>query len=132
MSASLFERAGGTDGLRRLFTDFYERVFDDAMIGFFFKGKDRARLIEKETELASKLLGADVAYTGRSLPEAHAAHTIFGGQFLRRLQILKDAMEAQGIDPAVRESLVEHTLALRPQITGQLPGECRMPTDPVD
>src|SRR4051812_21295360 len=92
----------GADKLREVITDFYARVFVDVMIGFMFAGKDRKHLIEREWELAAALLGApDVKYTGRPMRTAHAAHTIFGGHFERRLQILKETLHDHAIDPEV-------------------------------
>jgi len=102
----------GEAKLRAVLADFYDRVFADVMIGFMFAGKDRAHLIEREYELTAKLLGAPgVAYRGLPLRTAHARHTIFGGQFERRLQILKETLADHDVDPEVRRVWLEHTLA---------------------
>lgn len=124
---ALWQQAGGEAGLRAVVADFYDRVFDDVMIGFFFRGKDKARLIEKEVELALRMLGAEVEYTGKPVREAHAPHRILGGQFDRRLQILRETMEAHGLPAAVRDAWVRHTLSLREQVTRDASGECRPP-----
>jgi len=117
--------AGGEAKLRPLLEDFYERLFGDVMIGFFFKGKDKARLVEKELEFALRLLGAGTAYTGRPIDEAHAAHRIFGGQFARRTQILRETMADHGLPEAVRTAWLAHTEQLRPQVTKNRAGECK-------
>ena len=117
--------AGGSERLRAVLVDFYERVFDDAMIGFFFKGKDKQRLIQKELELALQFLGADVEYTGRPIREAHAAHRIMGGQYGRRLQILKESMADHDLPGVVQDAWVQHTEALRSHVTRNAAGECR-------
>ena len=124
-SSKLVELAGGPERLRAVLVDFYDRVFDDAMIGFFFKGKDKQRLVQKELELALQFLGADVEYTGRPIREAHAAHRIMGGQYGRRLQILKESMAAHDLPQEVQAAWVEHTEALRSQVTRNAAGECR-------
>ena len=120
---TLFERIGG-DRLRAVITDFYARVFDDVMIGFMFAGKDRERLIDKEWELVAALLGAGVKYTGRPMRAAHAQHTIFGGQFERRLQILRETLRDHAVDPDVQQAWIDHQLALRHQITRDRGSEC--------
>jgi hemoglobin len=123
-SSSLFDRIGG-DALRAVLTDFYARVFDDVMIGFMFRGKDRQHLIDREYELTAALLGAPgVRYTGRPMPAAHAQHTIFGGQFERRLQILRETLRDHGVDPEVQQAWTDHQLALRTQITRDRGSEC--------
>ena len=129
MSANdMVERAGGEPALRRLIEDFYDRVFGDTMIGFFFRSASRTRLVEKELELALKQLGADVDYTGRPLGAAHEPHRIFGGQFDRRLQILRETMADHALPPDVQERWIAENLALRPTITENAAGECR-PTE---
>ena len=125
--AALFDRIGA-DALRAVLTDFYTRVFGDVMIGFMFAGKDRQRLIDKEYELVAALLGAPgVTYTGRPMRAAHAQHTIFGGQFERRLQILRETMRDHHVDAEVQQVWIEHTQALRRQITRDAGSECADP-----
>lgn len=123
--SALFDKIGG-DALRAVITDFYRRVFDDVMIGFMFQGKDKRHLIDREYEMAARMLGAsDVTYTGRPMRTAHQAHTIFGGHFERRLQILREAMADHDVDPEVRQIWIDHTLALRDQITRDKGSECK-------
>ena len=121
---TLFDRIGAA-ALRAVLADFYARVFDDVMIGFMFRGKDRQHLIDREYELTAALLGAPgVTYTGRPLRIAHAAHTIFGGQFERRLQILRETLRDHGVHPDVQTAWLDHQLALRSQITRDRGSEC--------
>jgi len=123
----LHVQAGGEPALRAVLEDFYDRVFADVMIGFLFRGKDRERLVQKELELALELLGAPVEYTGLPLREVHARHRIFGGQFSRRLQLLKETLADHGVPEPVREAWIRHTLELRPLVTSDAPDECRPP-----
>jgi len=124
MTTTLFDRIGEA-ALRAVITDFYGRVFADVMIGFMFHGKDRAHLIDREYELTAALLGAPgVTYRGRPMRAAHAQHTIFGGQFDRRLQILRDTLRDHAVDPEVGEAWIDHQLALRGQITRDRGSEC--------
>ena len=123
-SSTLFDRIGAA-GLRAVLTDFYGRVFGDVMIGFMFRGKDRQHLIDREYELTAALLGAPgVTYTGRPMRVAHAQHTIFGGQFERRLQILRETLADHAVDPEVCQVWIDHTLALRSQVTHDRGSEC--------
>ena len=119
-----FEQLGGEPALRRLVDAFVDRAFDDLMIGFLFRNADRARVKAKEYELAARNLGADVAYTGRPLPEAHGPHPIMGGHFDRRLKILEEVFEELDVPQAVRERWLEHDRRLRAAITGDAAGKC--------
>jgi len=124
MSQRLFDRIGA-DALRAVITDFYQRVFADPMIGFLFAGKNVHRLVQKEWELTARILGAsEVPYTGRPMPEAHARSPILGGHFERRLHILEETLADHGVDPEVRRVWLEHTRALRPQVTADRGSDC--------
>ncbi|MGE5181201.1 MAG: group I truncated hemoglobin [Acidobacteriota bacterium] len=120
----LFDKIGPAK-LRAVVEDFYSRIFGDVMIGFLFEGKDRQRLIDKEYEFTAHFLGGDVKYTGRAMRTAHANSPIFGGHFERRLQILRETLRDHAVDPEVVQAWLEHSLALRAQITSDQGSECK-------
>jgi hemoglobin len=121
---TLYDELGGEPVLRRVIERFVDRLFDDVMIGYLFRAADRARVKEKEFEHAAEHLGAPIAYTGRPLAAAHAPHRIRGGQFMRRVQILKETLAEFGVPAKVAEPWVSHTLALRPLVTADEDGVC--------
>jgi hemoglobin len=121
---SAYERLGGDAALRAIVEDFYDRVFADAMIGFLFNGTDRARLVQKEWELAAAMLGADVRYTGRPMRQAHARSPILGGHFARRQQILRETLADHHVPDDVAAEWLRHNDRLRPQVTADASSEC--------
>ncbi|AKF10572.1 hypothetical protein DB32_007721 [Sandaracinus amylolyticus] len=123
---SRFEAIGGERALRAIIDDFVARMTSDAMIGFFFAKVDRARLAEKEYEHAADFLGApDVRYTGRPLRAAHGPHRIFGGQFARRKEILRQVLIAHRVPEDVQRAWLEHVESLRAEVTSDPGSECR-------
>jgi hemoglobin len=124
MQRTLFEELGGEARLHAIIDAFVDRVCDDTMIGFFFARVNRDRLKQREFELAAEHLGSDIRYTGRPLAQAHAAHPIMGGQFMRRLQILKQTLLEHQVPERVQTHWIDHTLKLRPLITKDPAGEC--------
>ena len=116
MDISLFDELGGEPVLRRVVERFVERLFVDPMIGFFFSRADKQRIKEKEYEFAAVHLGAPVAYSGRPLSQAHAAHRIFEGQFDRRLTILRETLDEMGVPSRVRDHWLAHTVAQKGSI----------------
>lgn len=124
MAGTLFDDLGGEPALRQIIDRFVDRIFADVMIGFFFQNARKERIKQKEYEHAAEHLGAGTAYTGRSLSEAHRAHPIMGGQFNRRLVILKETLEACHVPEHVKQHWLAHTETLRPQITGDTSQEC--------
>lgn len=124
MATTLFEDLGGEPVLRAIIDRFVDRVFDDVMIGFFFRNARRERIKQKEYEFAAQHLGAGTPYTGRAIAEAHRAHPIMGGQFARRLTILKNTLEEAGVPEHVKAHWLAHTEALRPLVTADSGREC--------
>jgi hemoglobin len=124
MPSTLFDDLGGEPALRRIIDRFVDRVFDDVMIGFFFRNARRERIKQKEYEFAAEHLGAPVKYSGRALAEAHRAHPIMGGQFARRLMILKQTLEEAGVPEHVKAHWLAHTEAQRAQVTADGSGQC--------
>jgi hemoglobin len=121
---SLFEQAGGEAGLRPVVNRFVDRLFDDVMIGYLFRAASRERVKQMEYEHAAAELGAPVTYSGRPLAQAHAPHRIRGGQFMRRIQILRDTLRESALPEAVATRIVEHNLSLQALITADEDGVC--------
>ena len=121
---ALFEAMGGDQALRPLIARFVDRMFDDIMIGYLFRAADRERVKAKEYEFAAHHLGASVEYSGRPLVDAHRAHRITGGQFMRRLQILKETWAEFQVPAQVREHWLAHTLSLQAEITQNALDQC--------
>jgi hemoglobin len=124
MRQSLFDKLGGESRLRSIIDTFVDRVFEDRMIGFFFRNADRGRIKELEYQLTANFLGADIEYRGRPLGKVHASHPIMGGHFARRRQILSDTLDAYQVPTEIKTVILDHTDALRSQITPETGSEC--------
>lgn len=120
---TLYEELGD-EKLRRIIDEFVDREFDDLMIGFFFRNADRERVKKMEYQLTARFLGADIRYEGRPLDEVHAKHPIMGGQFARRLQILRETLDEHVVPQPIRDAWLEHTEKLRPLITRDRGSDC--------
>jgi hemoglobin len=124
MGQSLFDKLGGESQLRTIIDTFIDRVFEDRMIGFFFRNADRGRIKELEYQLTASFLGADIEYRGRPLGKVHANHPIMGGHFDRRRQILSETLDFYEVAPAIKAVILQHTDALRSEITPETGSEC--------
>jgi hemoglobin len=121
---SLYDKLGGEQKLRQVVDVFIDRVFQDPMIGFFFRSADKKRIKEMEFQLAANFLGAGIEYQGRPLAEVHAKHPIMGGQFMRRMQILRETLQDFDIAQEIRDAWLAHTESLRPLITHDAGSDC--------
>jgi len=124
MGQTFFEQLGGEQELRTIVDTFIDRIFDDRMIGFFFRNADKQRIKDLEYQLTAHFFGAEVEYQGRPLDQVHAKHPIMGGHFARRRQILKDTLDLYHVPERIKEAWLTHTDALRPLITPQKDSEC--------
>lgn len=124
MGQTFFDQLGGAPKLEAIINTFIDRVFDDRMIGFFFRHADRQRIKAMEYQLAAHFLGAEVKYQGRPLDQVHAKHPIMGGHFARRRQILRETLELYHVPEPIKAAWLAHTDALRPLITAQKDSEC--------
>ncbi|MBI2571589.1 MAG: group 1 truncated hemoglobin [Candidatus Schekmanbacteria bacterium] len=122
-----FARVGGEEVLRTIIDDFVDRCFADVWIGFLFRNANRARIKTFEYQHAAAFLGAGTEYEGRPLDVAHGRHHIAGGQFMRRLQILRETLDDHGVPPPVRDAWIEHNESLRAVITRDLGAVCHQP-----
>lgn len=124
MDQTLFEQLGGEPKLRAIINTFIDSVFDDRMIGFFFRNADKQRIKDMEYQLAAHFLGAQVEYQGRPLDQVHAKHPIMGGHFDRRRQILKETLGLYNVPEPIKVAWLAHTDKLRPLITPEQDSAC--------
>lgn len=124
MGQALFDQLGGEPRLREIIDTFIDRVFDDRMIGFFFRNASRKRIKDMEYQLAANFLGAGVSYQGRPLDQVHAKHPIMGGQFDRRRQILKETLEFYQVPENIKDAWLAHTDRLRSLIAPEQGSGC--------
>jgi hemoglobin len=112
-----YETLGGGEVLEQVIDRFIDLVFDDFIIGFWFKGKDRVRIKKHEVEHAALVLGGPSRYTGRPLVTAHKPLGINQGHFRRRLAILRKVLTDAEVDPDVIERWIAADRKLQDQIT---------------
>lgn len=110
---SLYDELGGEPVLRRVLRALYDRLFDDLMVGFLFEGKDKEKLIEHQLHFTARFLGGPSAYTGKSMPDAHAHLPLLPGHFDRRHQILREVLTAHAVPEAVRAEWLRVDQSLR-------------------
>lgn len=109
--------------IRRVIQRFYDRVFEDPMIGFFFKDKNKDILIEREVQLALSILELEkTPYKGRSMKEVHGKLNIFTGHFNRRIKILEEELAKSELPQETVQKWLEHSRSLLEEIVFKGPG----------
>lgn len=100
MQESLYDKLGGFTVVRKLVSDFYDRVLDDELLSPFFDGTDMASLIDHQTKFFAMLLGGPASYTDKQLVNIHSHMGINDHHFDRVTEILMETLEDLDIDEA--------------------------------
>jgi len=114
MSFNLIDQMGGEDSLRAMLTDFYDRIFEDPIIGFLFAKSQKEALIESQFHYVTANLGdRSGTYEGPTIRRAHADLPILSGMFDRRHQILRETLADHGAPENVRRAWLALDASLR-------------------
>jgi hemoglobin len=100
MSQTVFERSGGFVRVRRIVTDFYDRMLDNPLLAQYFEHTDMRRLIDHQTKFISSVMGGPAAYTDEQLERSHAHLNIARSEFLEMASLLRETLEEHGLEPA--------------------------------
>ncbi len=94
---SLYDKIGA-DNIAAVVSEFYQRAFNDVMIGHFFFHHDQAELTAKQVVFTSLMLGAKhLTYSGKTLQEAHRRLPLKEVHFRRRQRILAQVLAESSI-----------------------------------
>ena len=94
----MVERVGGSDALRKILRRFYARLLADPMVGFFFAGKDLGAIVDGQHAFLLWVFGAVPQLRAKHPRDAHGElPPILRGHFDRRLVILRETLEAEGL-----------------------------------
>lgn len=107
----------GPDGASLFFRDFYERLRDDVMIGFFFDGKDLEHIATQQQAFVERAAGLRASYGGKPPATAHLGlPPILPGFFDRRLVILRETLSDYGVTGDLQDAWIEFENAFREAI----------------
>jgi len=113
------DRLGGMEGLHKIVRDFVHQERDDMIIGFFFEGREIAKIVQRETEFAAMHLGdkSQERYSGRPMGVVHQPLKIGKGHFRRRLAILRATLLRHEVPHDIVERWLQHDQRLEALIT---------------
>jgi hemoglobin len=80
--ASLYERLGGQEGIRKVVDVFYDRILADDTVNYFFKNTDMEKQRRHQTLFISFATGGPNQYTGLSMKKAHEGMNIKHEHFM--------------------------------------------------
>jgi hemoglobin len=104
--AALLQALGRREGIAALVGDLIDRSVADPRTAAFFKGVKPQHLKQQISDQLCQLLGGGCVYDGETMKNAHASLKIARKDFLVLVELLQDAMDAQGIPFAVQNRLL--------------------------
>ncbi len=116
MSQTLYDQLGGFAAVRKLVSDFYDRVLDEEDLVPFFHDTEMANLIDHQTKFWATLLGGPASYTDEQLHKIHASRGIQGRHFDLMVDLAKETLEDGDIDEQQIASIIEKLNAYRPSL----------------
>lgn len=114
MTASLFERLGGEDGIRRLVTDIVDNHYRNPLIRTRFERvKDRAALERHSVEFLCAGSGGPQAYSGRDLLSTHQGMNVSEQELIAAIDDIVAAMTKNQLDASVQNEMVAILYSLK-------------------
>ncbi len=93
MVQSVFERCGGFQNVRRVVSDFYDKVLDSEQLQGYFEDVDMARLVYRQTKFIAHIMGGPVSINDDNLRKVHFAPGISHSEFAEAALLLEETWE---------------------------------------
>lgn len=103
---ALFRTFGEKPGLVKLMDDFMLRLEADPRTGPHFKDTNRKRIKEQLVDQFCQVTGGPCVYQGEAMKAAHAGLDIGKRDFNALVEVLQQAMDAQGIAFSAQNQLL--------------------------
>lgn len=99
-----------------IITEFYDRAFQDPIIGHLFWNFDQDHLTKMQISFAKSMLGGSEKYEGQPLESAHKNLNLNQAHFGRRQVLMKDVLDEYKVDNDIRIQWLVREEKLRPLI----------------
>lgn len=120
MAQSVYDRCGGFQTVRRVVSDFYDKVLDSESLEQFFAGVEMARLIDHQTKFIAQVMGGPISITDEQLRRAHMGLGITHEDFKEVAALLQEALEDNGFSDSDVMVVVEAIVKREPMIVSPM------------
>ena len=97
--ATIFERYGGFSTIRKIVSDFYDKVLDSPSLEHHFVDVDMARLVDHQTKFISTITGGPANVSNEEIRRAHTRLSISSEHFGEVAELLEETLEDHGMQP---------------------------------
>lgn len=103
-----------TQKLNLILEDFYQKMHDDLLVGFFFEGKDLKHIAHQQGKFLLNAAGFLDRFEGKGPSTAHLSMPpILDGHFDRRLVLLREVLQTHGLPQPIIEIWVSFESTFR-------------------
>jgi len=118
--SAVLQQLGGEGAFYLLLRDFYRKMSEDLMIGFFFDGKDLDQIADRQAAFILNAAGLRDRFEGKGPSTAHMGlPPILPGFFDRRLRILEEVLAAHHIPPPMADAWVRFEAGFRSVVVSE-------------
>ena len=114
--ASLYDRLGGEDNIRKIATTLFDTHSDNPTISARYIDSDRDQVIQLVFEFLCNATGGPQEYTGRDMLTVHRGMNISEQEFMAVLDDILIALQAHGVGQREQEELLMANYSLRGDI----------------
>jgi len=93
MAQTIYERAGGFATVRKIVSDFYDKVLDSPRLQRHFEGIDMRVLIDHQTKFIASVMGGPAAFSDDALERVHKHLGITQQDFAEMTELLRETLE---------------------------------------
>lgn len=94
---TIYERCGGFSTVRKIVSDFYDRVLDEDRLAPHFADIEMSRLIDHQTKFVSFLLGGPASYSDDHLQRMHSHMSITLEEFDLVVDVMLETLGDHGL-----------------------------------
>jgi hemoglobin-like flavoprotein len=120
----LYEDIGGEAVIQRVHQRLYDALFDEPWLEKFFYGKSKEALVDKQTKFMIACFNGPNNYTGDTPAFVHMHMFITEEMLNVREIILRNAILAEGLSPAIAERWLKVDQSFRTAIVKKAVSEC--------
>ena len=116
MPQSIYERHGGFSSVRKLVSDFYDRVLDAEILAPYFANVNMKVQIDHQTRFVSYLLGGPASYSDDHIQRVHRRLGITNDAFEEMVLTMREVLEDHGFSGAEVDEVEQELRARQPLV----------------
>ncbi len=121
---NILDDIGGREVIFRIHSKFYAKAFDHPVLGQFFRGKHEDILARNQTDFMVAAFGGENRYKGDTPAFVHMHMFITQEQLILREALLRDCIEAEGLNKRIVDCWLDVDRRFWPGIAKTSVDEC--------